>query len=81
MKSTPYRDGQNVIRDAHSKAIVYMRRRDPLPWASNRGRSIFSGGFYRSEITTVEGVWTPPTVATNGTSPVPRPAGTVRLIW
>ena len=24
VKSTPYRDGQNVIRDAHSKGIVYM---------------------------------------------------------
>src|ERR1035438_9360527 len=24
VKSTPYRDGQNVIRDAHSNAIVYM---------------------------------------------------------
>src|SRR5688572_12438169 len=24
VKSTPYRDGQNVIRDSYSKAIVYM---------------------------------------------------------
>src|SRR5580704_10726259 len=24
VKPTPYRDGQNVIRDAHSKGIVYM---------------------------------------------------------
>ena len=38
-------------------------------------------GFHWSEITTPDCVWTPPTVATSETSPVPRPAGIVRLIW
>lgn len=35
---------------------------------------------YCSEITTLLGVWMPPTMACNGTSPVPSPAGTDRLI-
>src|ERR1700692_4467062 len=33
VKSTPYRDGQNVIRDAHSKGIVYMPpEAKDVPW-------------------------------------------------
>jgi Fic family protein len=33
VKSTPYRDGQNVIRDAHSKGIVYMPpEANDVPW-------------------------------------------------
>lgn len=33
VKSTPYRDGQNVIRDAHSNAIVYMPpEAKDVPW-------------------------------------------------
>src|SRR5580700_2830916 len=33
VKSTPYRDGQNVIRDAHSRAIVYMPpEAKDVPW-------------------------------------------------
>lgn len=34
-----------------------------------------------NEITTPAGVCTPPTEATSGRSPVPRPGGTARLIW
>ncbi len=36
---------------------------------------------YSKEITTPACVCPPPTVASSGTSPVPRPAGTVKLIW
>src|ERR1035438_797310 len=36
---------------------------------------------YCTEIATPKGVCTPPTVACSDTSPVPRPDGTVRLIW
>jgi len=33
VKATPYRDGQNVIRDAHSNAIVYMPpEAKDVPW-------------------------------------------------
>ena len=33
VRSTPYRDGQNVIRDAHSKGIVYMPpEAKDVPW-------------------------------------------------
>jgi Fic family protein len=33
VKSTPYRDGQNVIRDAHSRGIVYMPpEAQDVPW-------------------------------------------------
>ena len=33
VKSTPYREGQNVIRDAHSKGIVYMPpEAKDVPW-------------------------------------------------
>jgi Fic family protein len=33
VKSTPYRDGQNVIRDAHSRRIVYMPpEAKDVPW-------------------------------------------------
>jgi Fic family protein len=33
VKSTPYRDGQNVIRDVHSRAIVYMPpEAKDVPW-------------------------------------------------
>lgn len=33
VKSTPYRDGQNVIRDAHSRGIVYMPpEAKDVPW-------------------------------------------------
>jgi Fic family protein len=33
VKPTPYRDGQNVIRDAHSKGIVYMPpEAKDVPW-------------------------------------------------
>jgi len=33
VKATPYRDGQNVIRDAHFNAIVYMPpEAQDVPW-------------------------------------------------
>src|SRR6266403_6066557 len=33
VKSKPYRDGQNVIRDAHSKGIIYMPpEAKDVPW-------------------------------------------------
>jgi hypothetical protein len=44
---------------------------------SNRG---IQRAHYCSEMTTPGCVDTPPTVAESGTSPVPRPAGTVKLI-
>jgi hypothetical protein len=49
----------------------------PIIGISNR-RS--QRAYYCSEMTTFGCVDTPPTVATSATSPVPRPAGTVRLI-
>jgi hypothetical protein len=36
---------------------------------------------YCREITTPEGVCTPPTIAWRGTSPAPRLGGTVRFSW
>ena len=37
VKATPYRDGQNVIRDAHSNAIVYMPpEAKDVPWLTQQ---------------------------------------------
>ena len=36
---------------------------------------------YRREMTTLEGVFTPPTLASSGKSPEPRPVGIIKLIW